>query len=151
MKNTVFISLIAATAIGVAAGSAYARGDRHGAPIEFEALDTNADGQITMEEMQNRGAARLAQADTDGDGFLSLSEIETAAAERVSAHAARMLERLDANSDGKLSAEEMQKPGRADRRFNRVDADGDGAITKAEFDAARAAGKGARKERGASE
>jgi Ca2+-binding EF-hand superfamily protein len=48
-----------------------------------------------------------------------------------------MMDRLDANSDGVLSADEIASGKRAERRFDRVDQDGDGAITKAEFDAAR--------------
>lgn len=151
MKNTVFISLITAAAVAVAGGAALARSGHHGAPISFEALDTDADGQITKAEMAAHSAARRAQADTDGDGFLTLSEIEAAGAERASARAGKMMERLDANADGKLSAEEMQRPDRVARRFDRVDADGDGAITKAEFDAAQARAKGARKDRGASD
>ncbi|WP_299830764.1 EF-hand domain-containing protein [uncultured Roseobacter sp.] len=154
MKNTVFTGLIAATAIAVAGGAVYARGGHHGAPIDFETLDSNSDGQITKEEMQARGAARMASADTDGDGFLTKEELEAAGAERARAFASRMIERLDANADGKLSAEEMQKPDRAERaerRFDRVDTDGNGTISEAEFDAARANMKGHRKERAPAE
>ena len=140
MKNTVFLGLIAATAIAIAGGSALARGGLHGAPVDFETLDSNGDGQITLEEMQAERAARVARADTDGDGFLTQEELEAAASERAAAFASRMIERLDADEDGRLSAEEMQKPERAERaerRFDRVDTNDDGAISQAEFDAAR--------------
>lgn len=145
MKNTLFIGLIAATAIALAGGSAYARSERHGAPIDFETLDTDGNGEITRAEMQDRGAARMARADSDGDGFLTQQELEASAVERAQAFASRMIERHDADADGRLSAEELAKPDRADRRFNRVDKDGDGAITKAEFDAARDKMKGHRR------
>ncbi|WP_298921326.1 calcium-binding protein [uncultured Roseobacter sp.] len=136
MKNTVFIALIAATSISLAAGSAFAKGNRHGAPIDFEILDSDGDGKVTLEEMQAHGAARLAKVDADGDGFLTLPEIEAAASERAKQRASRMMDRLDADEDGKISAEELENSGRAERRFQRADKDGDGAVTKAEFDAA---------------
>lgn len=138
MKNTVFIGLIAATAIAVAGTAALARGDRHGPPAAFEELDINADGSITQEEMQTARAMKMASVDTDGDGFLSLEELEAGASERAKSRAGKMMERLDTNEDAKLSTEELEKPGRGDRRFQRADADGDGAITKAEYDAASA-------------
>lgn len=137
MKNTMFIGLIAATSIAIAGGAALARGDQDGASINFETLDTDNDGRITQEEMQNRGAARLAAADTDGDGFLTEAELAAAGAARAATFASRMIERLDTDADGQLSAAELQKPDRATRRFNRLDTDGDGGISQAEFDAAR--------------
>ncbi|MDW3225558.1 MAG: EF-hand domain-containing protein [Paracoccaceae bacterium] len=136
MKNTVFIGLVAATAIAIAGSAAMARGDRHGAPVAFETLDANADGAITPEEMQAARALRMSTVDTNGDGFLTLEELEAGAAERAKSRAGKIMERLDTNEDAKLSAEELEKPERADRRFNRVDADGDGEITKAEYDSA---------------
>ncbi|MFK7881280.1 EF-hand domain-containing protein [Roseobacter sp.] len=148
MKSTVFIALIATTAIALAGGSALAKNARHGAPVDFETLDTNADGQITMEEMQSQRTGRFASADTDGDGFLTQDELEAAASERAKERAGKMIERHDANADGKLSAEELERPGRGDRLFNRADADGDGAITKSEFDEAMAKMKDRRDRKG---
>jgi Ca2+-binding EF-hand superfamily protein len=57
-------------------------------------------------------------------------------------HAA-MIERLDANSDGKVSEAEMLQ--RASETFQRLDADKNGAVTKAEVDAKREAFHDARK------
>ena len=42
-----------------------------------------------------------------------------------------MFDRLDSNSDGKLTADEL--PERAKRMMKQIDADGDGVVTRAEF------------------
>lgn len=117
-------------------GAAEAREPR----FEFEALDSNNDGEITREEMAERSSARFSQTDANGDGMLSLSELEAAGHERAKKRATRMMEKLDANDDGQLTKDEMQaaRRGGPDRMFKRADADGDGAITKAEFDAVMA-------------
>jgi Ca2+-binding EF-hand superfamily protein len=94
---------------------------------------------VTLSEMQAQGAARFARADTDGDGFLSLAELEAAGQERASDRAAKMLSRMDANDDGKLSIDEMKHPRRDPARFfERMDADSSGGISEAEFQEARA-------------
>ncbi|MBK1635868.1 EF-hand domain-containing protein [Rhodovulum adriaticum] len=56
--------------------------------------------------------------------------------EQRAERAGQLVELLDADGDGKLSAEEMASRPGPEMIFNRVDADGDGAISKEEFDAA---------------
>lgn len=72
--------------------------------------------------------------DTDGDGAVS-------DAERAAAHQARidgLFADLDADADGKLTADELAaQPGRRGPDLARLDTDGDGALSKAEL----AAGK----------
>lgn len=50
--------------------------------------------------------------------------------------AQNLVDLLDSDADGKLSAEELATRPGPEMIFNRVDADGDGAISKEEFDAA---------------
>lgn len=85
----------------------------------------------------------LADADADGDGFVSLAEFEAA-------HAARIRERftrMDADADGRLSADELERPRRGGhpgpRRHHRpdparivenLDADGSGSLSLAELE-----------------
>jgi Ca2+-binding EF-hand superfamily protein len=79
----------------------------------------------------------LARADTDGDGRLSQAEFVARRVDRLGA--------ADANRDGSVTAEERRAAWtarRAERRtgaFDRLDADKDGMISRAEFEAPRAA------------
>ena len=135
MKRTTFIAAIVAAAVGLTTLSAMAR---ERGP-DFATLDADGNGEVTLSELQARGDARFETADTDGDGFLSLAELEAAGQERAGDRAARMLERMDANDDGKLSADEMKSPRRDPARmFDRIDADGSGGISEEEFQEARA-------------
>ena len=81
---------------------------------QFDAIDTNKDGQLSSEELRAHHQAMRAQheakrgerwkkVDTDGDGRISKAEAQ--------ANAPRMFEhfdQLDANKDGFLSQEEMK-------------------------------------------
>lgn len=125
-------------------GNAEAReghyGAHHGDRPSFEMLDTNADGQLTRAELEAHRTARFTAADSNGDGMLSVEELQAQGAERAAKRAVRMMEHLDANSDGQLTQEEMaqgRRGGGMERMFGRVDADEDGVISKAEFDTAR--------------
>ena len=139
-------------AVGIVAGlslmamdvSAQGRGD-------FATLDTNGDGQLTLEELQAQRATRFDTADTDGDGALSLAELEAVQSERAAAHAARILARLDADDSGALTLDEMggNRPDRTGRIFERLDADADGVISIDEFEAMKdRGGPGHRRGRG---
>ncbi|QIE45279.1 calcium-binding protein [Pseudohalocynthiibacter aestuariivivens] len=109
------------------------KGERmHGPRHSFEEIDTNADGQITREEIAAHRADRFAAVDTDGDGALSEAELTAQAEARTARRVARMIKRHDANGDGVLSQEEMESRHKRDH-FKRMDTDGDGAISAEEF------------------
>ena len=143
MNNMVLITGLAAaiTLSGLSAVEAgnHKGGMKHGGmqmQHSFEDLDADGDGKITSEEMSGHMQARFDGADSDGDGALSREELIARMmerrAERMAKYADHMIERHDANADGKLSMDEM----RADvqgKMFKRADADGDGAISAEEF------------------
>ncbi|MDA7426383.1 EF-hand domain-containing protein [Thalassococcus lentus] len=115
------------------------RGQMRGAAM-FEAMDTNGDGKLTQAEIDAYKAKRFSEADADGDGFLSPEEMaaqgEKKNDERRAKRATRMIERLDANEDGKLSAEELDARGPGNL-IEKADKDGDGAVTLEELREAR--------------
>ncbi|MDN5787371.1 EF-hand domain-containing protein [Pseudorhodobacter sp.] len=118
------------------------KGPRGAGMFDFDAMDANADGKVTKDEIAAYHAARIAALDTNKDGNLSEAELiaghEARRAERLAKRMDRMMTRMDANKDGVLSLAEMAPPAdRSDKMFARVDTDGDGAISKAEADAAR--------------
>ncbi|WP_166416656.1 EF-hand domain-containing protein [Cochlodiniinecator piscidefendens] len=141
MKHTYWISGVVAAAITASSLGyvtiAQARaGGHHGPQMTFEELDVDANGEITQEEFAAHRAARFAGADTDGDGFLTVEELTEAMSSRRERRIERMINRMDANDDGKLSVEEMTAPSeRGERMFARIDADENGTVSEAEFSA----------------
>ena len=71
----------------------------------FAAIDANADGQISREEMkahhEARRAERFAKRDTDGNGSLSAAEV---AGTKLETHFAK----VDTDGDGELTPEELK-------------------------------------------
>ena len=136
MHRSTFIAAVTAAAIGLTtvAAMANSRGP------DFSTLDADGNGEVTLNELQNAGSARFTNADTDGDGFLTEAELVAASQSGAQDRAARMMERMDANDDGKLSQEEVQERRRGDpsRFFERMDADNSGGISEEEFEEARA-------------
>lgn len=116
--------------------------------VDFTDIDTNADGQLTLEELLAKPQQQFAAADTDGDGGISATELAEAMkaemAARIDERATDMVERMDENDDGLLQPEEMSPAGRRggesgdmlEHMFEMIDADEDGVITEEEFDEA---------------
>ena len=141
MNNTALTLCLSAAILAGLSTDGFAAGDQHGGPrINFEEVDTNADGLLSLAEMEAHRTARFALADTDGNGGLSRAEVEARMIatqnERRVRFLDRMFERRDANSDGEITMAEMAE-GRSADRFSRADSDGDGLISRAEFDEAR--------------
>lgn len=107
---------------------------------QFDTIDADKDGKITEAEIDAHRKAQFTAADTNGDGKLDAAELAARhLAEmqaRVGERSKQMIEHLDDDGDGSLSAEELQD-GPGLRHFARLDADEDGAISKAEAEAAR--------------
>ena len=109
----------------------------------FKTLDTNADGIVTKPEiaaaqqkmLERAGAAakskfaeEFRKLDTNTDGMLSMAEFTAAAPDvRARASADARLDKYDANSDGKITLEEVRGPVLSN--FDRLDANKDGVLT----------------------
>lgn len=108
----------------------------------FTRMDANKDGFIDQadhqQRMQQRRAEGFARLDGNSDGRVTRAEFESAHAKRMAENMARRAERETAGKPVRAmpTAEERQK--RHDAMFARLDADKDGAVTRAEFDAAKA-------------
>ncbi len=116
------------------------------APGRFLAqLDKNGDGKISPDEVPDERRENfqklVARLDKDGDGALSKAEIpaggtaQPASLKRDGAMADAMFKRMDANGDGKATADEAPEARREQvaRMIRRGDKDGDGALSQEEF------------------
>ena len=137
MKRALFICGVTLSAIAITSVAALAAADRKGGHhMPFEEIDVDGNGEITLLELQGIAAVRFAKADSDGDGFLTQAELENAGHKHAQKRAAKMMERMDADGDGKIALVELKPRRDPARMFDRIDADGNGAISVVEFDAA---------------
>lgn len=113
----------------------------------FKRLDTNHDGVLTRDELQSRGAQRIARSfdklDRDKDGMVTQEEMKEARTTRMAAmkeHAEERFKSADKNGDGTLSKDETTTSmPRLAQRFDTLDQNKDGQLSPDEL---RAAGKG---------
>jgi Ca2+-binding EF-hand superfamily protein len=115
-------------------------GSPPGPPPVIVALDIDADGTLSTEEIEGATAA-LKKLDKDSDGKLSREELlpprgRDGGPERQfdPEQFARRLLNGDKNGDGKLQQDEL--PEGMQRRFDRMDANSDGAVDSDELKAA---------------
>ncbi len=119
----------------------------------IEKLDEDGDSLVSFDEFQSapqgRGANRLMKADADGDGNVSREEMEAALSEHQNRDADRATGRFDeadVNADGFVTAGEVKQV-----MFQRIDANEDGYLSADEFSQAHEAQRGRRSERGSGE
>jgi hypothetical protein len=146
MKRNLTIALAFIALAGAAGGVAYARdgggkhhgGMRAGAMMpSLDLADADKNGEITLEEFTKVATERFTSTDADKNGQLTVAEvaaeIEKMRSERM---AARMIERLDGNGDGMLTAAEAESG--QEKIFALLDRNDDGKIAANE----RPRGKG---------
>lgn len=90
-------------------------------------VDADGDGAITQAEIDAYRTAQVTAADASGDGAISLSEFETIFAMATRDRMVDAFQELDADGDGTVTTAEM------DTRFggivDRMDRNGDGALS----------------------
>jgi Ca2+-binding EF-hand superfamily protein len=116
-----------------AAGLALAHPPEHG-PRHFAQADTDGDGSVSRAEMLQQRNRHFAELDTDGSGYLDADEFPGRgtgpAAKRLQWHRTKILDLMDLDADGLISADEFaQGPA---PMFERADTDGDGYVTTEE-------------------
>ncbi|WP_417432169.1 EF-hand domain-containing protein [Kiloniella sp.] len=97
----------------------------------FEKADTNGDGQITQQEIANVQATKFSQTDLNNDGSISLPEMQEAVARRIAERTKNKFSKMDADNSGGISTEEFNA--RIDKMIKRLDHNNDGVIDKKEI------------------
>ncbi len=131
-----FIAL-AATVAATASLAAFA-GDQGGRGDFLKKADTNGDGLVSKAEAQAnpRLAKNFDAIDTNKDGQLSRDEMRAFHEKQKGAHYTA----IDTNGDGQISKAEAQANApRLAERFDQLDANKDGQLSKDELAAARGA------------
>lgn len=108
--------------------------------IEF--YDTNGDGKATLDEIVADQARLFGAIDVDGDKTLSVAEVKRRGRLLRMRRTTTLFDLLDANGDGKLTADEVSAPTR--RWFKRYDTNANGVMEADELPQHRWRGRGRR-------
>ena len=119
--HTLACSIIAAGAVG---STGAARAGENTPASWFRVLDRDADGSVSLEELQTVRNTRFFNMDANRDRRLSIAETAQ------NADWSKRFSRLDSNEDGSISLKEFESKGRT--RFQAIDEDRDGRITPRE-------------------
>ena len=103
---------------------------------DFDRIDANGDGVISIAEYRDLQIARWPRIDRNADGYLSVDDFPRFAAGRARRLLAEVAD-LDVNGDERISREEFVN-GPAPL-FRRADRNADGVLTRSEIEAAAAA------------
>jgi Ca2+-binding EF-hand superfamily protein len=116
-------------------------------------LDADGDGALSTEEIGKAGkfAKHLLKADANGDGVVTKDELLSDITKKMDSGmmspmgamqppsaddmAGKIIDDLDTNGDGVLSADEISKAGNLAQNILGADANGDGVVTKDELSA----------------
>ena len=136
---TLTAAALAAASFLVLADPGAPGGPRAGHMLErLKAGDTNGDGMISRTEAAAlpRIATHFDEIDTNHDGQVTMDELRAFHEQRRAARAAEHFKRIDQDSDGRISKAEAQAAApRLFAHFDRIDANGDSFITPEEMQA----------------
>ncbi len=106
------------------------RGGRfdHGYAMLMERFDSNKDGKLTQDELDQSRKELLAKFDTDKDGKLTLEEFQGLWLDFMHKRMVRGFQRIDENGDAVITIEEFLKP--YGNVLERMDRNGDGVLDK---------------------
>lgn len=119
-------------------------------------MDANKDGKLQKDELPERLQSMFARGDKNSDGVLDKEEMMATVRDRVGGPGGpgapgggapgfnldQMMERADADKDGKLSGDEI--PPFMKGRLEQIDTNKDGALDRAELEASAARMRGGR-------
>ena len=99
----------------------------------FNRLDKNKDSKLSIEEVQPRVARGFKRLDKDRDGNVSAAEIEQHLKEAMERRRDRILANMDGDTDGMITAIEIDAF--IAKQFGAADADKDGGVALQELQA----------------